>query len=58
MKYLFNKIVWMLKQLLPFMYYSDCLIDSGDGRGDVRTVYIWRMWMGRQFNVKSWEIVK
>lgn len=43
---------WYLKQLLPFMYVSKY---REDGR---QYVSVWKMWLGRCYRHRKFEIVK
>ena len=45
-----KKIIWSLKQLLPFTYFSEY---TTEGR---REVAIWKMWMGRSYSINRWQI--
>ena len=46
-----KRLVWCIKQLLPLMYVSEYREDG------YRRLTIWRMWMGRCFNVRDYGIV-
>jgi len=48
---LLDKIIWYFKQLLPLMYVTEY------GEEGKQFVTVWRMWFGRCFNVRKWEIV-
>lgn len=41
-----SKLIWRVKQLLPLAYWTKYRTESGQPR-----FAIWRMWMGRCFNV-------
>ncbi len=43
-----NKLVWILKQLLPLKYDTTYIED------DVKKLTIWRMWFGKSFNIKEY----
>jgi len=45
-----NRIVWYLKQLLPLKY------DTEYGQDGKSYVSVWRMWFGRCFAVKKYEL--
>jgi hypothetical protein len=45
-----KKFVWALKQLLPFGYCSEY------GTNGRKEVAVWRMWMGRCFAVRRWQV--
>lgn len=45
-------IIWYLKQLLPLRYESVYL------EGGKRWLCIWRMWFGRCFSVRYFELAK
>lgn len=44
--------IWYLKQLLPLRYESVYL------EGGKKMLCIWRMWFGRCFNVRYFELAK
>jgi hypothetical protein len=44
------RISWYLKQLLPLLYITDYYEDEG------HWLCIWRMWFGRSFNIKYYEL--
>lgn len=45
-------MIWYLKQLFPLKY------DTTYGENGKWYVSVWRMWFGRCFNIKKWEIVR
>lgn len=45
-----NRLRWMLKQLVPCFYVSKFI---EDGR---RRLCIWRMWLGRCFAVRYYDL--
>jgi len=45
------KIKWYLKQLLPLFYTSEFTDQE-----DIRRLCVWRMWLGRCFNVR-WYVL-
>jgi hypothetical protein len=45
-----NKIIWYLKQLFPFLYITTF---TEEGK---RKLCIWRMWFGKSFKIRYWEI--
>lgn len=45
---MFNKILWHIKQLFPFVYVSRY------GENGERHLTIWNMWFGRCFNVRDY----
>jgi len=45
-----NKLIWMLKQLLPLTYVSEYSTDSH------REVAVWHMWLGHTFDTKHWAV--
>lgn len=45
-----DKIIWYLKQLFPLMYVST-YTENGS-----RKLTIWRMWFGRCFNIRTFDI--
>lgn len=48
----FETLKWYLKQLFPLKY------DTVYGEKEKSYAVIWRMWFGRSFNIKKYEIVK
>ncbi len=50
LKFYTERVKWCLKQLLPLTYVTEY---TTDGR---RVVTVWRMWFGRCFDVREWEI--
>lgn len=48
-----DKMVWCIKQLLPLKYKTYYIQDSA-----VHYYTEWRMWFGKCFNIKKWEITK
>ena len=56
-----NHVIWYLKQLLPLRYESEFIEhieDSESAEGGQPTLCIWRMWMGRCFNVRYWRLAE
>lgn len=47
---LLMKLCWYVKQLVPLKY------DTTYGENDKRYVSVWRMWFGRCFAIKTYEI--
>lgn len=47
-----QRIKWYFKQLLPLMYVSE----YGEANSDKRFVTVWRMWFGRCFDIRTWEV--
>ncbi len=45
-----NKIIWYLKQLLPLTYWSTY---SESGK---RKFTIWKMWFGRCYQIRTFNI--
>lgn len=45
-----ERLKWYLKQLLPFIYVTTFTADSK------RRLCIWRMWMGRCFAVRYFDL--
>lgn len=45
-----DEILWYLKQLLPLIYVSE-FKENG-----VRRLCIWRMWFGRCFNIRYFNL--
>ncbi len=48
--YTINKIIWMLKQLLPLTYRSHY---ESDGK---KHFVVWNMWLGRCFNQEDFVV--
>ncbi len=46
-----NKIIYYLKQLLPFKYYSKYRVQNGS-----RELAIWTQWFGKSFNIKRFTL--
>ena len=46
-----NKIIWLVKQLFPFQYFSE-YTENG-----VKKLTIFRMFFGRTFAVKTWDLL-
>ena len=50
-------IKFVLKQLLPFKYETICRITDDSGENElIRTKVTWRMWLGKPFNIRSYEL--
>lgn len=45
-----ERLKWLLKQLSPFLYVTTFTED------DKRRLCIWRMWMGRPFNIQYFNL--
>jgi len=45
-----NRIRWATKQILPLSYVSEYGVEGE------RRLSIWRMWMGRCFNVREYTL--
>jgi hypothetical protein len=45
-------MIWYLKQLLPLQYVSTY------GENGKRYVEVWRMWFGKCFDSRRWELAK
>lgn len=45
-----NKLMWYVKQLFPLTYVTTFTEDNK------RRLCIWRMWMGRCFNVRYFSL--
>ena len=43
-------MIWYLKQLFPLMYVSEY---KEDGK---KYVSVWRMWFGRCFSIRRWQV--
>lgn len=55
--WIYNNIIWYLKQLLPLMYVSEYTEppQTDDGFAQ-RKLTIWRMWFGRSFGIRTYEL--
>lgn len=47
--------MWYLKQLLPFTYRTRYTIEV-DGRAAEQHFVVWRMWLGRSFQIDDFVI--
>jgi len=47
-----EEVKWHFRQLLPLVYVSE-YEESGK-----RMVTVWRMWFGRSFSIRTWEVVQ
>lgn len=47
-----KKIIFMIKQLIPFTYYSKYRIKNGEQK-----LTVWNQWLGKPFNIKTFNIV-
>lgn len=56
MKYYKNKIIWLIKQLFPLDYYTTQIVEDCNGKRC--EVVTWKMWFGRAYNIKAYEIKK
>lgn len=45
-----NKIIFIVKQLLPFTYYTKYRVQN------TKEIAIWTQWFGKPFNIKRFEI--
>ena len=50
-----DNILWYFYQLFPLTYYADYEIEI---KGKVRQVCVWKMWLGRSYNINTWEVLK
>lgn len=48
---------WKLKQLLPLAYWTTYEAETSPGVFDRRELTIWRMWLGRSFNVTRVQVL-
>ncbi len=46
----YNRFIWTIRQLLPLENYTECTI------GGQKKVFVWRMWLGRCFSIKEWNV--
>lgn len=57
LKFYTERVKWYFKQLLPLTYVNEYTAEGQcDTCHDRRIVIVWRMWFGRCFNVREWEI--
>ena len=47
-----RKAIWLIKQLFPCMYCTQ------HSEGGVEYVTVYRMWMGKTYAAKQWEVTK
>ena len=45
-----QRLIWCLKQLLPFLYFATYREDGE------RRLTVWRMWFGRCFNIQTYAL--
>ena len=45
-----SKLIWMVKQIFPVMYVSTYKQE------DKKKLSIWRMWLGRCYNIRNYEL--
>lgn len=50
--WIYNNIIWYLKQLFPFSYNTTF---RSDGH---KYVTVWNMWLGRCYNIKEWKVME
>lgn len=50
--WLYNKVFWYLKQLLPLFYVSKTEDETGP------VLVIWRMWFGVVFNERRYRLAQ
>jgi len=52
-----RRLTWYVKQIFPFIYISTYMLNH-DGEKEVnkRQLCIWRMWLGRCFNVRYFDL--
>ena len=46
-----NKIIYLVKQLLPLTYHSKYRVQNGS-----KEIAIWTQWFGKPFNVKRYTL--
>lgn len=46
-----NKIIYLVKQLLPLTYHSKYRVQNGS-----KELAIWTQWFGKPFNVKRYTL--
>lgn len=49
--WLYNHIIWYLKQLLPFEWHTEYRLSDGELH-----VTTWNMWFGQCFNIDDWAV--
>lgn len=58
LKFYTERVKWYIKQLLPLTYVTEyTTAGECDTCEERRIVTVWRMWFGRCFDVREWEIV-
>lgn len=45
-----ERIKWYFKQLLPLTYVSEFT------ENEIRKVCVWKMWLGRSYDIREWEV--
>lgn len=56
MRLFWIRLSWYLKQLLPFTYVSEYGVGYTGTDDYHKEVCVWKMWMGRSYNVRTWKI--
>lgn len=46
-----KKLIFCIKQLLPFTYYSKYKVQNGDNE-----LAIWTQWLGKPFNIRRYTL--
>jgi hypothetical protein len=49
---MWERIKWSVKQLFPLTYWCKCKEEDKD------LIYTWKMWLGRSYDVRAWEVSK
>ena len=50
-----ERMIWSIKQLLPFKYESTYRVHDDDGEW-VSMYSTWRMWLGKPFNIHHEQV--
>lgn len=52
-----SKILFCLKQLLPLKYETTIIVTDDSGKNEfTRLKVTWRMWLGKPFNIRDYEL--
>lgn len=47
-----KKIIFIIKQFIPFTYYSKYKIENGEHK-----LTVWKQWFGKPYNIKTFNIL-
>lgn len=51
-----ERLKWYFKQILPLVYVSTFTEVIAESKEEIRRLCIWRMWLGRSFNVRHFDL--